>query len=63
MMAAGRERKFANLKNQANREVLSVNTKESALERAVRFNRNLEWLEQVEKVIPSGCSTLAKAPE
>lgn len=40
-----------------------MNTKESALERAVRFNRNLEWLEQVEKVIPSGCSTLAKAPE
>ncbi|MEK4274025.1 aminotransferase class III-fold pyridoxal phosphate-dependent enzyme [Paenibacillus sp. FSL R7-0026] len=37
--------------------------KESTLDRAVRFTRNLEWLEQVEKVIPSGCSTLAKAPE
>lgn len=40
-----------------------MNEKESTLDRAVRFTRNLEWLEQVEKVIPSGCSTLAKAPE
>ncbi|MBU5351457.1 aminotransferase class III-fold pyridoxal phosphate-dependent enzyme [Paenibacillus barcinonensis] len=40
-----------------------MNNKMSTLDRATRFTRNLEWLEQVEKVIPSGCSTLAKAPE
>lgn len=40
-----------------------MKSKESTLDRAVRFTRNLEWLEHVEKVIPSGCSTLAKAPE
>ncbi|MCP1134073.1 aminotransferase class III-fold pyridoxal phosphate-dependent enzyme [Paenibacillus polysaccharolyticus] len=40
-----------------------MSDEKSTLDRAARFTQNLEWLEKVEKVIPSGCSTLAKAPE